>query len=481
MNSWKITTLQYIRELNNSSDETIRFSNKSSKYGNGTADEEKQLTETLEASLKASKLRKKPSFGWCLCRVYGAKFLAGSFIKIIQDILLFMEPLILDKLLTFIKDKNQNITVGFFYTGLLFISSLIQSFVVQHYFHRMFIVGTRINTSIVNLIYKKNLRLLASAKKTTTVGEITNLVALDAHMLGELTNYLNILWSAPLQIIVAMILLWQYLGVASIIGVSTILIFIPLNIYIGTKTEKNLFSKFKYQDSRIKMMSEILYGIKIIKFYGWELSFKDIIGKIRTKELNYLKRMGLVYISSTFIWMLTSILIIVVSFGSFLLLNDSEKFTANVIFVSLSLFNILKVPLTVLPNIISLVISAKASLVRISTFLLKEEINKNEISNEDIPDVAVKCDNVDLAWDTTPFFKELNLEVKKGKLLAVVGSVGSGKSSLLSGLLGEMNKLNDGLINLNGHTAYVPQQAWIQNETVRNNILFGSPYDESFY
>ncbi|CAF1155208.1 unnamed protein product, partial [Brachionus calyciflorus] len=124
---------------------------------------------------------------------------------------------------------------------------------------------------------------------------------------------------------------------------------------------------------------------------------------------------------------------------------------------------------------------AKVSLTRISTFLLKEEIDDTDISNEDIPDVAVKCDNVDLAWDTTPLFKELNLEVKKGKLVAVVGSVGSGKSSLLSGLLGEMNKLNDGLINLNGRTAYVPQQAWIQNETVRNNILFGSPYDESFY
>lgn len=75
----------------------------------------------------------------------------------------------------------------------------------------------------------------------------------------------------------------------------------------------------------------------------------------------------------------------------------------------------------------------------------------------------------------------LSIEVKKGKLVAVVGSVGSGKSSLLSGLLGEMSKLNDGLINLNGHTAYVPQQAWIQNETVKNNILFGTPLDEDFY
>nr|UOU03336.1 ATP-binding cassette subfamily C1-5 [Brachionus rubens] len=480
--AWNKTSRKYIRDLNNTNNESIRFKNKSSLYGNGTADEEIKLTDTLETSYKGGKMSKKPSFGMCLSRVYAGKFLAGSFIKLIQDILLFVGPVILDKLLTFVKDKDQNITVGFFYTGLLFVSSLVQSFALQHYFHRMFIVGTRIKTSISNLVYKKSLRLLTSARKTTTVGEMTNLVAVNAQMIGELTTYLNVIWSAPFQITVAMIMLWQYLGVAALIGVSTIVIFIPLNIYIGNKTKKIQLTKLKQQDSRIKMMNEILSGIKILKFYGWELSFKDIIGTIRSKELNYLKKMGLLSISSSFLWTCAPLVITIVSFGAFLFLNDSDKFTPNVVFVSLSLFNILRFPLTVLPGIISALISARVSLTRISNFLLKEEINDNDISNVDIPDVAVRCENVDLGWDnTTPLFKDFNLEVQKGKLIAVVGSVGSGKSSLLSGLLGEMNKLNDGLINLNGRTAYVPQQAWIQNETVKNNILFGSPYDENFY
>ncbi|CAF0717000.1 unnamed protein product [Brachionus calyciflorus] len=355
--AWNKASKKYIRDLNNLSDETIRFSNKSSMYGNGTADEEKKLTDTLEVSFKAGKPSKKPSFGWCLCRVYAGKFLAGSFIKLVQDILLFVGPIILDKLLTFIKDKNQNVAVGFFYTGLLFVSSLIQSFVLQHYFHRMFIVGSRIKTSITNLVYKKSLRLLTSARKTTTVGEMTNLIAVNAQMLGELTTYLNVLWSAPFQITVAMIMLWQYLGVAALIGVSTILIFIPLNIYIGNLTKKIQLTKLKQQDSRIKMMNEVLSGMKIIKFYGWELSFKDIIGKTRSKELHYLKKMGLLSISTNFLWTCAPLLITIVSFGSFLVLNDSEKFTANVIFVSLSLFNILRFPLTVLPGIISALIS----------------------------------------------------------------------------------------------------------------------------
>ncbi|RNA36438.1 multidrug resistance-associated 1 [Brachionus plicatilis] len=477
--AWNKASKKYIRELNNKADETIRSGNKS--YGNGTVDEEQKLTETPQVKIKGEKKVKKPSFTLCLCRVYAGKFLAGSFIKLIQDILLFVGPVILDKLLNFIKDKDQNVTVGFFYTALLFLSAFIQSFVLQHYFHRMFIVGSRIKTSTTNLVYKKSLRLLTSARKSTTVGEMTNLIAVNAQMIGDLTTYLNIIWSAPFQITVAMYMLWQYLGVAAIIGVSTILIFIPLNIVIGNMTKKIQLTKLKQQDSRIKMMNEILSGIKILKFYGWELSFKDIVGSIRSKELKYLKQMGLLSISSSFLFVCAPLVITVVSFGAFLVLNDSDKFTANVVFVSLSLFNILRFPLTVLPGIISALISAKVSLTRISAFLLKEEIDESDISNIDTPGIAIKTENVDLGWDLSPLFKDLNLEIKKGKLIAVVGSVGSGKSSLLSGLLGEMNKLNDGKININGQTAYVPQQAWIQNETVKNNILFGSPYDEKFY
>lgn len=133
------------------------------------------------------------------------------------------------------------------------------------------------------------------------------------------------------------------------------------------------------------MMNEVLSGIKIIKFYGWELSFKDIIGKIRCKELDYLKKMGILSISSTFLWICAPLIITIVSFGSFIVLNGSEKFTANVVFVSLSLFNIMRFPLTVLPGIISSMIAAKVSLVRVSSFLLKEEIVEKDISHENIP------------------------------------------------------------------------------------------------
>lgn len=107
--------------------------------------------------------------------------------------------------------------MGLFYTALLFFSSLVQSFVLQHYFNRMIIVNSRIRTSVVGLIYQKTLRLSSSAQKSA---EVANLVSVDAQTLADLNIYLNNVWSAPLQIIIALAILWSYLGVSALIGMS---------------------------------------------------------------------------------------------------------------------------------------------------------------------------------------------------------------------------------------------------------------------
>ena len=119
---------------------------------------------------------------------------------------------------------------------------------------------------------------------------------------------------------------------------------------------------------------------------------------------------------------------------------------------------------------------------RIRDFLLLDEINTNAVTYNDIPGVAIRVKDADLGFDNKDaYLKNLSLEVKQGELVAVVGEVGNGKSSLLYGILGEMHKLNNGVINLNGSSAYVAQQAWIQNATVRDNILFGRKYEEQIY
>ena len=202
--------------------------------------------------------------------------------------------------------------------------------------------------------------------------------------------------------------------------------------------------------------------------------------------MSVLKKMSLLTVSVAFSWSCAPFLVAAVSFATFVLIDPNNKLDASTAFVSISLFNILRFPLVVLPSVITQLIAAKVSIERIRTFMLRDELNKDTViynAGEAMPGVAVKLVNANLSWGESEVnLKNLNLEVKKGNLVAIVGAVGSGKSSLLSGIIGEMKKLNeDGKIYINGSTAFVPQQAWIKNATVKENILFGSQYNEENY
>ena len=124
---------------------------------------------STDEEVKSGKKLTKPSFGWALVKTFSGKFLAGSFLKIVLDIFQFVGPIILDKLIHFINDKDQNFIVGIFYTILLFVCSLFRSFVAQHYVHRLFIVSARIRTAVINVVFKKSLKLSTSARKQATV------------------------------------------------------------------------------------------------------------------------------------------------------------------------------------------------------------------------------------------------------------------------------------------------------------------------
>ena len=333
-------------------------SKKAPKSNGKVTEEELELNEKVpNVEFKNMKKVPKPSFARTLIRVYHGKFLGGAFLKFIYDLFQFVGPMILDRLIRFIKDRNQNIIVGFFLTGLLFVSAMLQSFVLQHYFHRMFIVGARIRTSIMNIVYKKSLRLSASARRQATIGEMTNLIAVNAQTVCDLTTYLNTLWSAPLQIILAIWMLWSYLGVSALIGVATMVFFIPVNVTLGNIVKKLQTQKLKVTDSRIKMINEILSGMKVLKFYGWEDSFKNIVLNIRQNELDFLKKIGLYGVATSFTWSCAPLIVSIVSFATFVLIDKDNVLDATTAFVSLALFNILRFPMTVLPGIISALIN----------------------------------------------------------------------------------------------------------------------------
>jgi len=302
---------------------------------------------------------KKPSLFFCLFKVFGGKFIAGSILKLVSDVLSYAGPVILHLIINFISDQNQIMSVGLFLTALLFLTSFTQSLLVQHYFIRMYLVGQRMRTALILLIYKKSLRLSATAKKSSTVGEMTNLISVNAQMFQNFTPFLNMAWSSPLQIIICIYILWRYLGIAAFAGFATTIIFIPLNVITAKKSKKLWDKKLKSQDLRLKMLNEILNGIKVIKFYGWELPFQSLIGKVREDEIKYYSYNAYYGIISSFTWSSAPFLVAAVSFATFVLISKDNILDPGTAFVSLTIFYLIRFPLAMLPTTISLIIQVR--------------------------------------------------------------------------------------------------------------------------
>lgn len=204
-------------------------------------------------------------------------------------------------LITFVEEKQEE-WKGYFYAALLFATATIQTIVLAQYFNRMFIVGMRIRTSLISSIYRKALRMSNAAKKESTVGEIVNLMSVDAQKFIELTAYLNMIWSAPLQIILALYFLWDVLGPSVLAGLAVMIILIPINGYIANRAKVLQIKQMKNKDERVKLMNEVLNGIKVLKLYAWEPSFEEQVLKIRTKEVKVLKQAAYLNAGTSFIW-----------------------------------------------------------------------------------------------------------------------------------------------------------------------------------
>ncbi|XP_065356721.1 multidrug resistance-associated protein 1 isoform X2 [Calliphora vicina] len=421
-----------------------------------------------------------------IVKSFGGVFLFGSMMKLFTDILTFAQPQVLRLIIGFVEDsakegENQPEWKGIFYAVLLFILAAVQTIILGQYFHRMFIVGLRIRTALINAIYRKALVISNATRKESTVGEIVNLMAVDAQRFMDLTTYLNMLWSAPLQIGLALYFLWQLLGPSVLAGLAVMIILIPVNGVIANRIKTYQIRQMKYKDERVKLMNEVLSGIKVLKLYAWEPSFEKQVLEIREKEIATLKSTAYLNASTSFLWSCAPFLVSLVTFATYVLIDENNVLDATKTFVSLSLFNILRFPLTMLPMLISNMVQTQVSVNRINKFMNSEELDPNNVQHDPKKPNPMSIVNGSFSWgDGDVTLKNINMEVKKNTLCAIVGTVGSGKSSVIQAFLGEMEKIS-GSVNTVGSIAYVPQQAWIQNATLRENILFGRDYDRKRY
>lgn len=344
-----------------------------------------------------------------------------------------------------------------------------------------------------------------------TTGAIINLMAVDAFKVSETCAYLHFLWATtPVQVVVAIYLLYRILGYSSIAVIGLIVVLLPINMYVAMQFAKIQKAILAATDARIHTTNEVLTNIRIIKYFAWEQRFIGQVNEQRYVELKNLRRRYILWAIASTVWSGSPV---VITFFSLYIYTKMENkpLIPSIAFTVLSLIQILRIPLDQLADIVAHVQESKVSVDRIEEYLMGPETDKYHQliarKKDDIGEPIIGFENATFSWggedmiDKTAAdtFKliDLDLKFKVGQLNVVAGPTGSGKTSLLMGLLGEMTKLKGNVYLPGGRSredirpdpktglvesvAYCTQQAWLVNGTVRENILFASDFDPKRY
>lgn len=287
---------------------------------------------------------------------FGRPFYIAGLWKLANDILGFIQPVLLREMLRFIMsyktDTPQPLYRGYTIASLMFLCSVSQTTVLHQYFHLCFRTGMHIRAGLVTAIYQKSLRLSNSARQTFTVGEIVNHMSIDAQRLQDLVTYLHVVWSGLFQITMALYLLYETMGWAIFAGVTVMILMIPLNARLSVFARKFQQQQMKNKDTRIKLMNELLNGIRVIKLYAWENTFLQKVLTVRNDyELATMKKIGYLTAAMGFTWACTPFLVSLATFSIYALVLK-KPMTTDVVFPSIALFNLLQFPLAMFPSMI---------------------------------------------------------------------------------------------------------------------------------
>ncbi|XP_045018385.1 ATP-binding cassette sub-family C member 4 isoform X6 [Bubalus bubalis] len=436
--------------------------------------------------LRAQKDAREPSLMKAIVKCYGKSYLVLGMLTFLEEGTRVVQPIFLGKMVSYVEnyDPTDSAALHEAYGYAAALSACVLVWAVLHHlcFYHMQRVGMRLRVAVCHMIYRKALRLSSSAMGKTTTGQMVNLLSNDVNRFDQVTTFLYYLWVGPLQAIAVTALLWMEIGMSCLAGMAVLIILLLLQSCFGM-----LFSSLRSKtaaltDDRIRTMSEVITGIRTIKMNAWEKSFIDLITRLRRKEISkilrssYLRGMNL-----TTFFAVSKIMIFVTFIANELLDN---LITASQVFVVVTLFEALRFSSTLyFPMAIERVSEAVVSIRRIKNFLLLDETSQCypqlPSDGRTIVDVQAFTAFGEKASET-PTLQDLSFTVRPGELLAVVGPVGAGKSSLLRALLGELPP-SQGQVHVHGRVAYVPQQPWLFPGTVKSNILFGKKYEKERY
>jgi ABC-type multidrug transport system fused ATPase/permease subunit len=477
-----------------------------------------------------------------LLEVMGWRFILAGVVKAINTALQFSFPLLLNAILKFIEASTAGTIKesdpwydryrGYWLSALLFLFMASKAVTETTYFHMVNRAGWEARTSVSVAVYNKSLRLSSSERASTTLGEIVNLMQVDASKIEMFVPQFHVLWDGAFQIIGYMTILYSLIGWPCFAGLVIMLFAGPVQGVVMKKLFGMTRAIVKYTDARVESTNEALQGIQNVKIMTWEQPFLDSIAKQRTEELKYLKSSSYLRgFSRAYMGALPGV-VAVTSFIVYALAFSGADISASVLFSALVAFDQLRFPLLFYPMALAQLVQARVSAARVEIFLDLSEIGTKDNAGEGVyqrehsdegsiiienaevywgdPRVSVdKTVEIDIKDDTSTamstddnrssadssdtesglgdgidrpraVLSNINMKVSSGELCAVVGRVASGKSSLCSAILNE-TFLEKGNVTLKGTVAYAAQTPWILNASVRENILFGLPLVEDKY
>ncbi|XP_060989162.1 ATP-binding cassette sub-family C member 4-like isoform X2 [Dama dama] len=435
---------------------------------------------------RAQKDAQEPSLMKAIIKCYWKSYLIWGVFTFLEEGTRVVQPIFLGKMVSYVEnyDPTDSAALHEAYSYTAGLSTCVLVWAVLHHlcFYHIQRVGMRLRVAMCHMIYRKSLRLSSSAMGKTTAGQIVNLLSNDVNRFDQVMMFLHYLWVGPLQAIAVTALLWMEIGMSCLAGMAVLIILLLLQSCFG-KFFSSLRSKTAaLTDDSISTISEVISGIKTIKMNAWEKSFIDLISRLRRKEISKILKSSYLRGMNLASFFAVSKIMIFVTFITNDLLDN--WITASQVFVVVTLFEALRFSSTLyFPMAVEKVSEAIVSIQRIENFLLLDEIPQLNPQLPSDGETIVDVDDFTASWDKksgTPTLQDLFFAATPGELLAVVGPVGAGKSSLLHAVLGELPP-SHGQVSVHGRIAYVSQQPWVFSGTVRSNILFGKKYEKDRY
>ncbi|XP_027351866.1 ABC transporter C family member 14-like [Abrus precatorius] len=442
-----------------------------------------KMSEIFQGNWPKPEENSKHPVGLALFRCFWKHIVFTGLLASMKLAVMYVGPTLIQSFVDYTSMKNSTPSEGVYLIAILFLAKSVEVLSVHQFNFHSQKLGMLIRSSIITSVYKKALRLSSSSRQAHGTGQIVNHMAVDAQQLSDLMMQFHPIWMMPLQVGAALALIYSCVGLsvlAALLGTTVVFLF---TLFRTKKTNTFQFRIMKSRDLRMKATNELLNNMRVIKFQAWEEYFGNKIAEFRKAEHGWIGKFLYYFAINMGILSTAPLTITVLTFGSATLMGI--RLNPGTVFTITSVIKILQEPVRTFPQALMLISQALISLGRLDEFMMSKEMDDNAVKREDScnGDIALEIKDGKFSWDDKDGNVALSVDelvLKKGDHAAIVGTVGSGKSSLLASVLGEMFKIS-GKVRVCGKIAYVAQTSWIQNATIQDNILFGLPMNREKY